>query len=562
MPDVRFADGFDAAEPLLFGLGAAEVGVAAAGLIGAATLIRSGLPGYVSIPLAVVLGTASLLLALVKRDGRSGVEWALRAVRYAAAPRSGVLLAATSGATGRNDLQPSPPPEPIPAAPPPPPPPPAEKPPYPQPGSREPWWAWFDDDNGPTPAAPPPALPQTPSASPLPAAAIETPVANPQPPVATQREALVLVPEPASAVPAEGPSQPSSDSPRMSATFRRLAEASTGTTPAPRDAPPAIDPEEVDDEEPDDSDERGMILPIFRGDGELEIADAAQAQAPAATRPPSNAPAVFVGATRRLTFFSLNGGSGRSTLATEIAGILAAQGRHQGPADERSQPLRVALLDLDVRSATVAVRLGIPQPSIWDWVISADADANRLDDYMVTHSSGVRALLGPQKPMSTVGSALTPAHVADIVHELERQGTQFIIFDIAADLGDISQWVLNAVHDIFVVITPTASGIQDAYRSTEALRRMGLRHKLGYVVNRSRGRFELGETMADLGGRIAVEIPYDVHVEDAENEHRLATLDEQSAAGEGFRTLAARIYPGLQRRAPRRRRAWWRRRAG
>jgi len=343
------------------------------------------------------------------------------------------------------------------------------------------------------------------------------------------REALVLIPEPA-------------------------------TEPVDVDDPPENDDDlDRDSEEDEDDPDHGVILPIRRGDGELEVADT-PTQPVTGSR--SVSPAVFVGATRRITFFSLNGGSGRTTLACEVAGILAAHGRHQGPADVQAQPLRVALLDLDLRCATVAVHLGVPQPSVWDWVVSTDADPARLDDFMVGHRSGLRALLGPQKPMTTSGAALTSAHVADVVHELERQGTHFIIIDIAGDLSEVSQWVLNAVHDIFVVITPTASGIQDCYRSTESLRRMGLRHKLAYVVNRSRGHFELGETMSDLGGRISAEIPYHVRIEDAENQHRLLGLDGDGAAAESLHALAALIYPGLERQMPRRRRNWLRRRAG
>jgi MinD-like ATPase involved in chromosome partitioning or flagellar assembly len=272
-------------------------------------------------------------------------------------------------------------------------------------------------------------------------------------------------------------------------------------------------------------------------------------------------PAVFVGAPRRITFFSLNGGSGRTTLATEVACVLAARGRHLA-ADGTVRPLDVALLDLDLRSATVAVRLGIPQPTLADYVLRG-AEPAHLDACMVRHPSGVRALLGMPKPVASGPGALEPARVAEIVHRLERDGAQFIVIDVAADLGAVTTWVLSAVHDIFVVLTPTASGVQDAYRTTAALRRLGLGHKLRFVVNRARGNVDLDEVMGDLGGRIAAVVPYDAAVEDAENEHRIAALGHGAAAA-ALHDLAALLYPSLSAAHRRSRLSWlpWRRRAG
>jgi MinD-like ATPase involved in chromosome partitioning or flagellar assembly len=278
--------------------------------------------------------------------------------------------------------------------------------------------------------------------------------------------------------------------------------------------------------------------------------------------PEGGPPPVFVGAPRRITFFSLNGGSGRTTLATEVACVLAARGRHLD-AGGAVRPLDVALLDLDLRSATVSVRLGIAQPTLADYV-TRGADPAHLDSCMVRHPSGARALLGMPKPVASGAGAVEPARVAEIVHRLERDGVQFVVIDVAADLGAVTTWVLSAVHDIFVVITPTASGVQDAYRTTAALRRLGLGHKLRYVVNRARGPVELDEVMGDLGGRIAAVVPYDPAVEDAENAHRSAALECAGDPTAALHDLAALLYPSLGTAHRRARLSWlpWRRRAG
>jgi len=183
---------------------------------------------------------------------------------------------------------------------------------------------------------------------------------------------------------------------------------------------------------------------------------------------------------------------------------------------------------------------------------------------MVRHRSGLRVLLGPPKPVASGPAALEPARVAEIVHRLERDGVHFVVIDVAADLGAVTTWVLSAAHDVFVVITPTAGGVQDAYRSTEALRRLGLGHKLRYVVNRARGEPDLDEVMGDLGGRIAAVVPYDPVVEDAENQHRVVALDTTGPAAAALHDLTALLYPSLAPTARRDRLGWlpWRRRVG
>ena len=271
---------------------------------------------------------------------------------------------------------------------------------------------------------------------------------------------------------------------------------------------------------------------------------------------------VFVGAPRRVTFFSLKGGAGRTTLATEIACILAARGRHRTHSGS-VRPLNVALLDLDLRSATVAVRLGIAQPTLADY-IARGGDPAHLDASMVRHATGLRVLLGPPKPIASGPAMLEPARVAEIVHRLERDGVHFILIDVAADLGAVTTWVLSAAHDIFVVLTATAGGVQDAYRTTEALRRLGLGHKLRYVVNRARGAPDLDEVMGDLGGRVAAVIPYDPAIEDAENHHRIAALDGSGPGATALHDLAASLYPSLSTSSRRARPGWlrWRRSVG
>jgi MinD-like ATPase involved in chromosome partitioning or flagellar assembly len=266
-------------------------------------------------------------------------------------------------------------------------------------------------------------------------------------------------------------------------------------------------------------------------------------QAPSARVPVPPAPlppAAQRDGPRRVTFFSLRGGTGRSTLATELACLLAAS--HS----EASPPLKVALIDLDLRSPTVGVRLGTPEKTLLDYALAPPED-RALADFMITHASGARVLLGPQRTVHPEWP-VTPALLREMLRELDMDGFDLVVLDVSPEMSSVTTTALCACDDVFIVVVPTAGGVQDAYRSTEALRRLGLRHQLRYIVNRSRPGTDLSEPMADLGGQMIGDIPDDDSVVAAENAHRLVGLDESGPAAIALRRLARRF--GSELRAP------------
>jgi MinD-like ATPase involved in chromosome partitioning or flagellar assembly len=236
---------------------------------------------------------------------------------------------------------------------------------------------------------------------------------------------------------------------------------------------------------------------------------------------------------RRITFFSLRGGTGRSTLATELACLLAA-----GSSDDHRAP-KVALIDLDLRSPTVGVRLGTPEQTLLDYALAPPEDRSVVD-FMITHTSGAHVLLGPQRAVNPEWP-VTPALLREVLRELDMEAFDLVVVDISPELSPLNITVLSACDDVFVVVVPTAGGVQDAYRSTEALRRLGLRHQLRYIVNRSRPGADLSEPMADLGGQVIGDIPDDDSVVTAENTHRLVGVDDSGPAAMALRRLARRI---------------------
>jgi|HubBroStandDraft_6_1064221.scaffolds.fasta_scaffold00147_16 MinD-like ATPase involved in chromosome partitioning or flagellar assembly len=267
----------------------------------------------------------------------------------------------------------------------------------------------------------------------------------------------------------------------------------------------------------------------------------AQRSAPLASvpvTPPVLRPISRGSGARRVTFFSLRGGTGRSTLATELACLLAAS-----HSEQRAAP-RVALVDLDLRSPSVAVRLGTPEQTLLDYALAPSED-RRVVDFMATHSSGARLLLGPQRAVNPEWP-VTPALLREVLRELDMEAFDLVVLDVSPELSQLNTTAICACDDVFVVVVPTAGGVQDAYRSTEALRRLGLRHQLRYIVNRSGPETDLSEPMADLGGQVIGDIPDDESVVNAENAHRLVSLDESAPAAIALRRLARRVGSELR----------------
>ena len=265
---------------------------------------------------------------------------------------------------------------------------------------------------------------------------------------------------------------------------------------------------------------------------------------PAADRPPA-AP-VFIGATQRIAFFSLKGGAGKTTLACEVAALLARDARHRASPVAPPERLRIALLDVDMGSANVSMKLGLTHPTLWDLVVDPAPTTGRIEECLLEHGdSGLRVVLGPPRAIASSESrALAMQRLAQVLSYLDEHLYHFVFIDMSSEINELTTYVLEAVHNIYYVLTPTASGVQDTYRGVETLRRMGHRRKLRFVLNQRRGAFDPSEMLSDLGGSLAASVPRDDAFLNAEDGHRPASLEPSSDARAGIGDLAAAIYPG------------------
>lgn len=277
------------------------------------------------------------------------------------------------------------------------------------------------------------------------------------------------------------------------------------------------------------------------GDGDADD-EGASGDEPAVSAP------VYLGGPQVIAFFSTKGGTGRTTLATEVSALLAMKGRYRESPTSPPQPLRVGLIDFDLGSANISARLGIAQPTMLDYLCDLTLPQPDPRDFVIRHqATRLDVMLGPSKCLSgDRAELLGVAQAAHILTTFKSAGYQFLILDISTTLGDLETYLLETATRIYCVVTPTAGSVQSLYRGVEALRRIGLGGKLAYVANKMRDGFNLAEPMGDLNGSLVARIPYDTSFDAAENRHEPLVVRGSGASIDALSLLAASIYPALK----------------
>jgi len=248
---------------------------------------------------------------------------------------------------------------------------------------------------------------------------------------------------------------------------------------------------------------------------------------------------------RRVAFCSLKGGVGRTTLATEVAALLAAKGRVLDRTGVH-RPLRVVLCDLDLDGASVGCRTGLTGPTLGPLLeLAAVPPAQLRRTLQPEPSSGMRVLLGPSQGPGPA-APVPPQRVTALLDALDPVDVDLVLLDLGSGLGPIPRAVVAAADELVVVLTPNPAAIQDTYRTVAGLRRCGLRRPPLFAVNRDPGTAPLDALSSDLGGRLAASIAFDPGLEAAEWRHTPYALAGRGPAVAGLRRLAAALHPSAE----------------
>ena len=178
-----------------------------------------------------------------------------------------------------------------------------------------------------------------------------------------------------------------------------------------------------------------------------------------------------------VTVFSAKGGCGKTTLATNLAAVLADGGRSD-----------VCLLDLDLAFGDVAVALHlIPARTIADTVQPSPAlDAALIRSLLSVHSPGLKALAAPTRPeiAETIDSEL----VGNVLRLLRAQA-DYVVIDTPPAFDDHVIEALSQSDLVTLVATPHGAALQQLRTTLSTLDLLGHpRERRRAVLNRVRAR--------------------------------------------------------------------------
>jgi pilus assembly protein CpaE len=163
---------------------------------------------------------------------------------------------------------------------------------------------------------------------------------------------------------------------------------------------------------------------------------------------------------RILSFFSLKGGGGSTTLATNLAILI-----------HRSTHSNTLLVDLDLELGESALVLGVqPRFSFVDFAENfRRMDASLLASYIEHHPSGVHLLSAPFHPEKA--EAVTPDQIRRILAFL-RQHYDYIIVDTPRTFAASTLAIFEQADLVFIVSAADLPSLRNIQRGIPLLKRV------------------------------------------------------------------------------------------
>jgi pilus assembly protein CpaE len=203
---------------------------------------------------------------------------------------------------------------------------------------------------------------------------------------------------------------------------------------------------------------------------------------------------------RVMTVFSPKGGTGKTTVATNLAAALA-----------KREGRRTLLLDLDLQFGDAAIVLGLePEKTIYDLVVApGELDSEKLAGYVTKHPSGIDVLAAPLRPEDA--ELVTEGKVTTLL-EVARGSYEAIVVDTSPFFHGPMLATLDRTDELLVLCgldVPTLKNVRLAMQTLELLSFPASRVR--YIMNRANTNVGLKtrEVETALKVKITHELPAD-----------------------------------------------------
>jgi cellulose biosynthesis protein BcsQ len=205
---------------------------------------------------------------------------------------------------------------------------------------------------------------------------------------------------------------------------------------------------------------------------------------------------------------SFAGGVGKTTLAVEIATLVAARARIRTIEGDEG-PVRVLVLDASRTTSAVGLRLGLEPAALsaaWSHRIWRDPGA--VSELAKPTRWRVDVVTLPPHPQLTErdGQASEPGGPAFGVLEADAllegaqaAGYHLIVADLGGLLEDGHRQLIDQADLVLGVVRPTIESLPDVFRLAAVLRGQGMGRKLAIVANGADDDTEIGRIAREVG---------------------------------------------------------------
>jgi pilus assembly protein CpaE len=201
-----------------------------------------------------------------------------------------------------------------------------------------------------------------------------------------------------------------------------------------------------------------------------------------------------------IAVFSLRGGIGVSTLATNLAAGLSQLW---------GQP--TVLVDLVLASGQSALMLNAPLRHTWADLSESsvgEIDSDLLDSVLLSHACGTRVLAAAARPEQ---SELITAEKVSHVISLLKEHYEYVVLDLPHDFSDTTLAGLDAAHHVLVMMAPELASVRAMACTLEVFKNLDYpSDRMSLVLNATfeRGGLARKDIETTLKRPISMTLPY------------------------------------------------------